>query len=452
MAVDWISYEGRSIGEWRLESFLGDREEKGFYVARSEGSPQPALIKLVMSADGAAGTVRASWKRAKELAHPNILHIQETGDVELDGTRVTYGVFDLPDDDLGEMLTRRTLPAKEARGLFSAVAAGLDYLHRRELRHGAVMASNVFMAEGKVRLGVDNIAPSGVGGKESDMRQFGATMVRAITGRSDALAQLDSPFNEVAAGCVQASADQTWTPARVIQVLSGEPGRIGDPHGSPAAAAPVRAPVRPAAAPMVYTHPVDPPLKRKRSNWPLAAAAAIPAFLIGYWFLGRSSEPQAAARQTAERPRTVARSTPPVVENKPDPTQRTPAPVTPPDGSPRKAVEPPPRRAVEPAPRKAELAPKKTETAQKEAAAQPGSWAVIAAAYSNYGAAANRAEKMRARLPQLQPHVFPAEGKGKLYYVVLGSGLSQEAASELLSVARQHGAPKDAYVTRVADH
>jgi hypothetical protein len=449
MAADWILYQGRSVGKWRLESFLGDRDGKGFYVGRSEHSPQQALIKLMPSAGGEAEAIRASWERAKPLSHENILRVHEIGDADFDGARLAYGVFDLPDDDLGEMLTGRTLPTEQGRPIFSSIAKALDYLHGRDLQHGALTASNVFLAGSEVRLGVDSVSPAGAGGKQSDMRQFGTTLVRAFTGRSDAVAQLRAPFKEIAAGCLDRNEGLRWTAARVLAVLSGRPAQAApQPTPIPARPAPIAVVPTPSpAAAVVAARRAAEPSKRTAARWPIVAAAAIPALLIGYWFMGKSSQPEAAAPQP-ERPsrRVVVPSAPEAVDKKPDPTHSANAPVRSPELTPARKPEPPPRAAA-PA-RQPAIAPRPVAP-KNPASTQSGSWAVIAATYSNYGAAASGAEKMRQQSPQLRPHVFPEEGQGRQYYVVLGSGLTQDAAAQLLGVARQHGAPKDAYVSKI---
>ena len=76
------------------------------------------------------------------------------------------------------------------------------------------------------------------------------------------------------------------------------------------------------------------------------------------------------------------------------------------------------------------------------------SWAVVAATYGTFDGAEKRATDIRRRA-RLEAHVFPAAGQGRLYFVVLGSGLSQEAAERLRRHALSQGAPRDTYVTKL---
>jgi cell division protein FtsN len=81
--------------------------------------------------------------------------------------------------------------------------------------------------------------------------------------------------------------------------------------------------------------------------------------------------------------------------------------------------------------------------------ASAGSWAVIAATYNNYGAAAKRAAQLARASSDISPRVLPPEGQGRRYYVVLGLADSRREAERLLERARAAGMPRDAYVTRV---
>jgi cell division septation protein DedD len=76
-------------------------------------------------------------------------------------------------------------------------------------------------------------------------------------------------------------------------------------------------------------------------------------------------------------------------------------------------------------------------------------WAVIAATYGGYQGAEKRAAAIRHRWPEFQPVIYPREGEGRRYYVVLGSGLTKDQASALHRRARQAGMAGDTYVTKL---
>lgn len=319
----WSQYAGRSVETWRLESFLGLRDDRAFYVGQAYDVDEPLLIQLI-AADGDS-PVRAAWEHARSLSHEHLMRVRATGETNLDGTRVAYAVLDLPDDDLGEIMSRRTPDASESVALHTAIAGALDYLHRRGFRHGAIVPSNIFLVRDQVKLAVDSISPASEADQQTDLQQ---------------LESLGLP---------------------PLPVANETPRQYG----------------RPIAA---------------------AAAVAI-ALLIGYLLIHRQVQPP------APQPTAIPKRQP-VAQPQPPPATRS------------------------------------------FAAVRRPSWAVVAATYGNFSGAEKRAAEIRKRA-RLQARVFPAAGHGRLYFVVLGSGLSQDAAERLRRHALALGAPRDTYVTKL---
>ena len=319
----WSGFTGRLLETWRLESFLGLREDRAFYVGRSYDADEPLLIQLI--AAGGHSPVRAAWEHARTLSHEHLMRVRATGETDLDGTHVAYAVLDLPDDDLGEILGRRALDGAEAVTMHTAIADALDYLHRRGFRHGAIVASNIFLLRDQIKLAVDSISPAGEADQQTDLQQ---------------LASLGLP---------------------ALPVANEAPRRYGRP---------------------------------------IAAAAAVAIALVtGYLLIHRQVRPP------------------------------TPQLTAIPKRQPVEKPQPPP-------------------AARSFAAVRRPSWAVVAATYGNFNGAEKRAAEIRKRA-RLQAHVFPAAGEGRLYFVVLGSGLSQDAAERLRRHALALGAPRDTYVTKL---
>jgi hypothetical protein len=75
-------------------------------------------------------------------------------------------------------------------------------------------------------------------------------------------------------------------------------------------------------------------------------------------------------------------------------------------------------------------------------------WAVISATYRDYDAAQKRANTL-SRSASVQAAVYPPKGQGARYYVILGSGMTQQEAEDLLAKALSSGAPGDSYVTKL---
>jgi hypothetical protein len=76
-------------------------------------------------------------------------------------------------------------------------------------------------------------------------------------------------------------------------------------------------------------------------------------------------------------------------------------------------------------------------------------WAVIAATYNAFDAAAKRAASLRAQFADCSCSVFPREGEGPKFYVVVGSAMTRDVAEDLRLKAVSAGLPADTYVTRL---
>ncbi len=163
-----------------------------------------------------------------------------------------------------------------------------------------------------------------------------------------------------------------------------------------------------AAVPRPIRVEVEPNASRARLPWPVigVAGGCALALLLGYRSLHTSTPAPPAT------PAAVVRTSPP------------------------------------PTPEPAKPSPVQTRARQTN---PNGAWAVVAATYSSYGPAESRAQKIAQQTRRLKPHVYPPEGKGGLYYVVLGSGLTQKEADKLKRSARQAGAPHDTYVTKLME-
>jgi hypothetical protein len=76
-------------------------------------------------------------------------------------------------------------------------------------------------------------------------------------------------------------------------------------------------------------------------------------------------------------------------------------------------------------------------------------WAVIAATYNGFSAAAKRAASLRGQFRDCACSVFPSEGQGQKYYVLVGSGMARNDADDFRLKAVAAGLPADTYVTKL---
>jgi hypothetical protein len=119
--------------------------------------------------------------------------------------------------------------------------------------------------------------------------------------------------------------------------------------------------------------------------------------------------------------------------------------------SPIDSAEPRPE-VEEPTPAPAErlaVTPGKPSVEQVRSRNGGSDWAVIAATYKNFGAAQRRADSLRAAFGECTCSVFPRDGEGQNYYVVVASSLTWDAAERARSRAVAAGLPEDTYVTRL---
>ena len=101
----WSSYEGRSACGWKLQSFLGPRGGRGFFVAQ-DAAGWNALVQIIPKGDEAAEAVYEGWRHGAKLSSEHLISVYETGETELSGDVPAYfAAMELPDDDIGELST-----------------------------------------------------------------------------------------------------------------------------------------------------------------------------------------------------------------------------------------------------------------------------------------------------------------------------------------------------------
>ena len=386
MSSDWAGYTGRQVGVWRLESLIRSSNGRADFIG-SDGARQ-AWLQLIAADSPDAALAIPGWQSAQHLSNDHIVRIFESGDADLDGVALRYAALEPPDDDISEIISGRQLDAEEARSMLSAVASALVYLHGQELRHGGVLPQNMLICGEAVKLGVDRISPLGEDGRSADLKQLGQTLIRAMAGSADGVRRVASPFREIAAGCMD-SAAQGWSAETVLSVLEG--GKIPIPVPKPVPQ------LRRERGDGLPVRDISPGLNRK---WPIGVAVAGVA-VIGFLAYRSISDPAPAAVATSNSAPVVA------------------------------------------------AIPQSQKLTQHPALAE-GTWAVVAATYGNFNAAEARAKKIGEKSPKLQVRVYPAqEVKGNRYFVVLGSAQNKDGAEKIRRLAKQQGAPRDTYVTKL---
>jgi hypothetical protein len=442
----WNEFEGRTVDGHTLTSFLGVRGDRAFYIAESTTSPRAVLMQVMLSSSPGALAQLDRWARASKLTHKNLMQVYSTGEDLLGDTPIVYATLEMPDDDLSEILPQRTLKEIEVRPIVAACASALEHLHRHGFAHSAVRPDSIFAVGEEIKLGVDTIHTADPGSAHAaDLHGLGATVVEMFIGRrvrdlreigGTELDPIPAPFRQIAIGCLSQELGEPWTATRVLAVLSGR-ADTAKVTPAPDKVAPVKtaAPLPPVAATTAAAATPVPPLPRStpprdldpvatesRSSgavWMWVAAAVFVLCLCIYLFTRKSTPaPPAAARPAPATPAPASTSTQPAAIRE-------------------KAVE------------GAKQSSKPMAAKPARARSAEGNWAVVAATYNSYAGSRKRAQSLKQKWPAFSPEVFPDEGKGKQYFVILGSGLSKQSAEALRRRAKAGGFPGDTYVTKL---
>jgi hypothetical protein len=230
----WTEYEGRTIdGVFPLKKLLLPQGRSAFF-STSNGSGMPTVIRLIASHFDEE-EILTRWRGVEALGHPNILKIEQYGQMVLDDTTVVYAVFEPVDANLAEVIAGQQLAVDEARQLAVSLASALEVLHNHGFVHEHVEPANVFAVGEVVKLRGDCIreTPEGEGGldaKRRDVHDLALVLLRALTPAETLEAAtrvrpLPIPFD----GIVRNGLNGTWGLTEILSALGG----AGTPLGKP---------------------------------------------------------------------------------------------------------------------------------------------------------------------------------------------------------------------------
>ncbi|MGA7857889.1 MAG: TonB family protein [Terracidiphilus sp.] len=246
-------WEGLVVdGTFALLEWLGGNEDRGVFLTVRHGT-QRAAIKLIAASGTDADEYLAQWKAARNLSHPSLTPVLETGRSAIAGTDLVYVVTELAEGSLSQTIQRRALRAGEAKKFFDPVLDALSYLHEMGFIHGHVKPSNILLAANQVKLSGDDFfvtdgvakrawkpsaydAPevaSGTLSETVDSWSVGISLVEAMTQHlptreAEALDEpvvpdsLPTPFYEVVRECFRIEPDQRCTMRNIQARLDGE--------------------------------------------------------------------------------------------------------------------------------------------------------------------------------------------------------------------------------------
>jgi serine/threonine-protein kinase len=142
---------------YRLEDEIGRGAASIVYLAEDLKHGRKVAIKVLRPAPGGAYEPQRFLREiriAAGLAHPQILPLHDSGEIEPErdgGPRLLYFVMPYAGcESLRDRLSReRQLPVDVALRITRAVAAALDYAHRRGIIHRDIKPENILLQEGE---------------------------------------------------------------------------------------------------------------------------------------------------------------------------------------------------------------------------------------------------------------------------------------------------------------
>ncbi|MFZ1130193.1 MAG: TonB family protein [Terriglobales bacterium] len=242
--VKW--WEGRIIdGKYPLQNYLGGSDHGAVFLTQRDGASGKAVIKLIPS-DADVVKRLQRWQAARELNHPNLIRLFESG---LEGTELLYVVEEYAEENLSQVIPERALTADEARGMLPPILQALQYLHDQGFVHGHIHPSNILASGEQVKLASDVLSVPGVRTSNADVDnaygppeatrtisaavdvwQLGIMLIEVLTQRAPVLDLrqkkapvvpdgIPQPFREIIENCLQVDPTRRWSLSQIGDCL-----------------------------------------------------------------------------------------------------------------------------------------------------------------------------------------------------------------------------------------
>jgi serine/threonine protein kinase len=300
MIESWKQFQGQSVnGEFELRDYLGGSTHSAVFLTQYDH--QIAAIHLISENATDRERQLSSWQLATELTHPNLIRVYQVGICQLANERCFYAVMELPDENLGQILTQRALTAEETTAMLSPALDALAYLHQRDIVHHSINPANIGALGDQLKLSVGTLArfgepnsqpglydpPETVSTPAADVWSLGLTIAEVLTrripswerkgqGDPDLTDSLPQPLFDIVRNCLRRDARRRLTVKQIAARLN------------PATAAPADKPTA-IAAPTAGVAEIK----------PLSTAAAAPAASTGH---GVETRPSAKVPSRFEPP------------------------------------------------------------------------------------------------------------------------------------------------------
>jgi hypothetical protein len=455
----WTEYEGRTIdGAFPLTRLLRPEGSSAFFTTSNEAG-LPRLIRLIESRSDEED-ILSRWRGVAAMDHPNILKLEEYGQVVIDETSLVYAVMEPVDANLGEIVSDQRLTLPDTRQIAASLSSVLEALHAHGFIHQHVRPVNVVAVGEVVKLQCDCIceAPEGERGrqlKQRDVHDLAVVLLQALTKEQTLEAAsshlpLPAPFDQIVTrgirgewGLTQIAAALEGTPipqdtpgvavspdARVAarpHRSSPEPAETNQPNLFEPTSTPDQTSVSEVNEVSAKSEEVELEGFPQRIGRMAAVAAGLIVLLIvllTWYFLSRRpaipvSTPKAASAPAAD---TGAKNSATATSSG--------------------TVENP-----------ANVAPLAAPVPQDKTASPRDQWRVIAYTYRREAQANKKVATLAQKYPELQPEVFRPNGDGP-YLVTVGGAMGKDEAFALTRKVRHEGLPHDTYAQnyRSSDH
>jgi len=453
----WTEYEGSIIDSAFPLNKLLLPEGRSAFFATFNANGDPTVIRLI-ACHFDAEEILARWRGVKALGHPNILRLEQFGQLTLDDTTVVYAVMEPVDANLAEVITDQRLSVPEALQLASSLTSALDVLHAHGFVHEHIEPANIYAVGEVVKLRGDCIreTPEGEAGIEArkhDIHHLGVVLLEALEQRQSIEAAgrrvvLPAPFDRIVPNAINSS----WTLAEIISALDAP-----SQSATPTAPAPVAAPSRPVAnaAPASQNKPPSTTTQTAAPGTTAAqSAASFPKIETSGSRSGNFAPPTVQNRFETSKglPRTktltiwtavavtalllfwlVWRFAHSSSQNPHSAALPTGATATP-------AQTQPAHSAAKPA----ASSKINQHSALPGASGTQGQWRVIAFTYNRRDQAEKKSTSIAQKHPELRPEVFTPTGRAP-FLVTLGGPMSRDDAYTMARNVGKWGLPRDTY-------
>ncbi|MBZ5695422.1 MAG: TonB family protein [Acidobacteriia bacterium] len=315
MTEAWKQWEGQvADGKFHLRQYLGGTDDSAVFLTERGGpEPQKAAIKLIPARSQNAEFQLSRWELAAHLSHPHLMRLFEMGRCRLGDEAMLYVVMEHAEENLGQIITTRSLTAAEAQEMLKPVLEALAYLHAKGFVHGHIKPSNILAVDDQLRVSSDRICAVGElragRGKPSvyaapevatrgqspagDVWSLGVTLVEVLTQQlpswewkgqeePELPKNVPAPFGDIVKQCLRRDPQVRWKVADIAARLQLP---LAVPEERTKAAAPISI-----AAKWRYVAPVA------------AGIVVLAAIFAGSKLFNKGSDAQAGPSVAAEPP------------------------------------------------------------------------------------------------------------------------------------------------------